>query len=91
MGQVSDSTSQPPEALTSEEWDPWDIYFQYDDSDIRWIRAACHLRSNLNLGGLWVPFHFPCDYCCAAMTAIHLLFNCYSIADREQARQLNRK
>ncbi|EYB83780.1 hypothetical protein Y032_0329g2658 [Ancylostoma ceylanicum] len=43
------------------------------------------------MGGPWVPFCFPSDCCCAAMTAIHLLFDFYYIADREQERQSNSK
>ncbi|EYC28272.1 hypothetical protein Y032_0008g70 [Ancylostoma ceylanicum] len=41
--------------------------------------------------GLRVPFYFPCDCCCAAMTAMHLPFDCYSIADRERERRPNSK
>ncbi|EYC40681.1 hypothetical protein Y032_0601g502 [Ancylostoma ceylanicum] len=41
--------------------------------------------------GLWVPFCCPRDCYCAASIASHLLFDCYSIADREQEKQPNTK
>ncbi|EYC39302.1 hypothetical protein Y032_0663g1303 [Ancylostoma ceylanicum] len=43
------------------------------------------------MDGLRVPFYFPFDCSCAAMTAIRLLFACYLIADRERKRQSKSK
>ncbi|EYC20252.1 hypothetical protein Y032_0022g530 [Ancylostoma ceylanicum] len=47
-----------------------------------------YVTSISKMGGFRVPFYLPCNCSCAAMTAIRLLFGCYSIADREHERQL---